>query len=60
MISEAMFRSALKDAGAHKVSKAALTKFQAWMLTLMNDEARNRRQNDAGRRVTVLADDIGE
>ena len=56
-----MFRSALKDAGAHKVSKAALTKFQAWMLTLMNDEATKAVDRmTAGRRVTVLADDIGE
>lgn len=61
MISEAMFRAALLDAGAERVSPDALKAFNAWMVNFMNDEAiKVVARMTAAKRVTVKRVDIGE
>ena len=61
MISEAMFRKALIDAGAERVSPDALKAFNAWMIKFMNEEAPKAVERmTAAKRVTVRREDIGE
>ena len=61
MISEAMFREALLNAGAERVSRDALKAFNAWMVNFMNEEATKAvARMKAAKRVTVKRVDIGE
>jgi histone H3/H4 len=61
MISEAAFDKACKAAGAKQVSDAALTDFEAWMTTLMNDAATKAvGRMQAAKRIRVEKQDIGE
>ena len=61
MISEAMFRAALLNAGAERVSPDALKAFNAWMVNFMNEEAvKAVGKMRQAKRVTVKRVDIGE
>jgi len=61
MISEAMFREALLNAGAERVSPDALKAFNAWMVNFMNEEAvKAVGKMRHAKRVTVKRVDIGE
>ena len=61
MISKEMLRLALVAAGAKQVSAAALTDFEAWMTTLMNDAATKAvGRMQAAKRIRVEKQDIGE
>jgi len=61
MISEAMFREALLNAGAERVSPDALKAFNAWMVNFMNEEAvKAVGKMRQAKRVTVKRVDIGE
>ena len=61
MISKQQLHDALITAGAKQVSNAALTDFEAWMTTFMNEAAAKAvGRMTAAKRVRVEVSDIGE